>query len=303
MDAEVVNEQPQIPVAVAPRFPRFRSPARLVSWVRRNKIASRLPPESEKCFFTCGFSQESVSNRLVEYGARVGDLGQDLESLLSGHCVVVYVRNLCRAGKVPSDFVLDRVRPEDLLYLSQYYGKLPDRLERKMIGARALAEYASNVGPLPEHLEEIIMSDGDALMRYIKVLTTHAKPIEERFLRAMVGRDSHYCALAGIVGELPQYLVESISDPQVALDYASRTLKGRLPEKVEAIFQNDHRCAVRYAFEVVRAYASPELPEAVHAAVLMKSFEDPNDREIRRYVDEVRRVSSLRNPACEEVEA
>jgi len=298
MDTEAMNEPVQTLVA-----PRFRSPSRLVAWVRRNKVTSRLPPESEKCFFSGKVSSESLSNRLVEYGARVGDLGTELEGLLSGHCVVVYVRNLCRAGKVPSDFVLDRVRPEDLLYLSQYCGRLPERLERKMTGARALAEYASNVGPLQEHLEEIIISDGDALMKYIKVLIAHSRPVEERFLRAMVGRDSHYCALANMVGPLPQYLVESISDPQVALDYASRTLKGRLPDKVEAVLQNDHRCAVRYAFEVVRAYSSPQLPEAVHAAVLMKSFEDPNDREIRRYVDEVRRVSSLRNSDTEEVEA
>jgi hypothetical protein len=260
--------------------------------VRKNKINSRLPQESEKCFFSDKFSPEGISNRLVEYASRVGDLGLDLENLLVGHCVVVYVRNLCRAGKVPSDFILDRVRPEDLLYLSQYYGKLPDRLERKMTGAAALAEYASNAGLLGPHLEEIIMSNADSLMKYIGVIDRNGGEIHERFLRAMVGQDRHFSSLSKFLkGRLPDYLEESISDPSVALDYARSVLKGRLPERVESVLQNDERYAVRYAFEVVRGFASPRLPDAVHSFLVMKSFEDPDNHEIRKYIQEVERTS------------
>ena len=136
------------------------------------------------------------------------------------------------------------------------------------------------------------MSNADSLMKYIGVIDRNGGESHERFLRALVGHDRHFSSLSKFLkGRLPDYLEESISDPFVALEYARSVLRGRLPEKVEVVLQSDERCAVRYAFEVVRGFASPRLPDAVHSFLVMKSFEDPHNLEIRKYIQEVERTS------------
>lgn len=282
--------------------PKFRTTARLVQWARRNRIASRLPPDSERCFFRSKETPEKVSNSLVEYSARVGHLDAALESLLTEQSALVYARNLCRKGLRPSDLVLDKIRERDLLYLSQYWcqhhGRLPERLERKIVDSSSLAEYASRVGPLEPHLEDVILQDGNATMSYIDTLHSNQREISDRYLRAMVGHDGHFVKLAnGILnGRLPDYLEESITSPEVALNYARHVVRGRLPEKVELALQNDHRYAVKYAFEIIRGMADPRLPDSIHAFVVMKSFENPHDGEIRRYIQEVDRLSKKEDP-------
>lgn len=282
--------------------PKFRTTARLVQWARRNRIASRLPPDSERCFFRSKETPEKVSNSLVEYSVRVGPLDASMESLLTEQCALVYARNLCRKGLRPSDLVLDKIRDRDLLYLSQYWcsyhGRLPERLERKIVEPSSLADYSSRVGPLEPHLEEVILQDGDATMKYIDTLHDNKVEISERYLRAMVGHDGHFVKLATqyLNGRLPDYLEESISSPEVALNYARHVVKGRLPAKVEEALQNDHRYAVKYAFEVIRGMADPRLPDTIHAFVVMKSFENPHDGEIRRYIQEVDRLSKKLEP-------
>lgn len=275
--------------------PRFRSTARLVQWVRRHRPTSRLPLESERCFFRSKEAPERVSNHLVEYAVRVGELGPDLESILHESCVVTYARNLCRAGKRPSELVLNKIRHKDLVYFSgywcQFHGRLPESMERKFTDPISVAEYASNVGGLPDYLEEMVLQDGDATMKYINALGTRDLPIPEKFFRALVGHDHHFCTVAEkyFRGRLPSYLEESIHTPDVALNYARRIIKGRLPEVVEqrAFLMKPHM-AVRYAFEVVRGFASVRLPDALHNSLLLHGGDDP---EIRRYIEEERRLS------------
>lgn len=278
-------------------IPKFRTTARLVQWVRRNKVASRLPAESERCFFRSKEGQEKVSRSLVSYAVWVGPLGSELEALLTEQDALVYARDRCRKAVRPSDLVLDKIRAHDLLYLSQYwcshFGRLPERLEGKIVEPNLLADYSSRVGPLEPHLEDIILRDGDATMRYINTLHDHQREISDRCLRAMVGHDGHFVKLAMnyLNGRLPDYLEESISSPEVALNYARHVVKGRLPAGVEEVLQKDHRYAVKYAFEVVRGLADPRLPDSIHASLVMKSFENPHDNEIRRYIQEVDRIS------------
>lgn len=277
--------------------PKFRTTARLVQWARRRKVNSRLPQEIERCFFRSKEGESKISGNVVQYALRVGAVGPELESLLIEQDALVYARDLCRKGAKPSDLVLDKIRGRDMVYLSQYWcqhhGRLPDRLERKIDNPISLAEYSTRVGPLEPHLEEVILQDGDSVMRYINTLVGHQREISEKFLRALVGKDEHFVTLAtGVLRRrLPDYLEESISNPEVALNYARHVLKGRLPAKIEEVLQKSHRCAVKYAFEIVRGMASPRLPDSIHAFVVMKSFEEPHDGEIRRYIQEVDRIS------------
>lgn len=92
-------------------------------------------------------------------------------------------------------------------------------------------------------------------------------------------------------GLLPKYLEDTITTPRVALWYASKILKGRLPSHLEEVLLGDADCAAGYAFDVVRAYSSPRLPDVLHNSILMRSYSDPNNQLIRQYVAEVERTS------------
>lgn len=279
--------------------PKFRTTTRLVQYVRRNRVPARLPEDSERCFFRSKETPERVSANLVAYAVWVGPLGPELESLLDEQSALTYARDRCRKGVRPSDLVLDKIRDRDIPYLSQYWcqfhGRLPERLERKIVDPNLLADYAGRVGPLEPHLEEVILRSGDAVMKYIGVLQGHNREVSEPFLRAMVGCDSHFVKLAAVLRRrLPDYLEESISEPEVALNYARHVLKGRLPETVEQrAFQMNPRAAVRYAFEVIRGFASVRLPDFLHNALVLQGGGDP---EIQRYIQEDERLSKKAEP-------
>lgn len=278
-------------------IPKFRTTARLVQWVRRNRFPNRLPLESERCFFRSKESREKVSSNIVSYAVWAGPVGPELEALLNEQDALVYARDRCKKAVRPSDLVLDKIRSRDLLFLSQYwcqhFGRLPERMESKIVEPNLLADYSSRVGPLEPRLEDLILQDGHATMKYIDTLYNHQREISERYLRAMVGHDGHFVKLATqyLNRRLPDYLEESIDSPEVALNYARNVVKGRLPSKVEEALQKDHRYAVKYAFEIIRGMADPRLPDSIHAFVVMKSFENPHDMEIRRYIQEVDRLS------------
>ena len=279
-------------MSVVSRYPRFRTTSRLVQWVRRNRPGSRLPPESERCFFRSKEAPSRISDNLVRYADHVGSVGPELESLLVGGDFCNYAVRLLRKNLEVSEFVLDNVRPGELVSLSGHLRRrFPERIERKIEDPVSMSRYADNVGVLPEEFEELIYSDPQATMNYLNVLGNSMRPVPERALRAMVGHDGFFVKLAQTMGRrLPDYLEESIRTPEVALNYARYVVRGRLPESVEEVLTGDPRMAVRYAFEVVRGFASPMLPPAVHASVVM-SVDGSSDGDVRRYIQEVDRLS------------
>lgn len=269
--------------------PRFRSTARLAHWVRRNKNHGRLPPESERCFFRTKESPEMVSKNLLSYSNYVGELGSDLDALFIPADLPNYVRILHIKGVNPSLGLLSRLDPERLVWAASFLKRLPEELEARIVDPSLMASYATEVGPLRENLEDVILGDGCAVVKYIKVLKTHFRDVPERFFRALVGQDDHFFRLAQDIGRLPFYLEESISTPSVALDYAKYIIKGRLPEEVEVrAFHESPRLAVRYSYEVIRGYASVRLPEPLHIALMLHPEQNP---EIRKYIMEVERTS------------
>lgn len=269
--------------------PRFRSTTRLAQWVRRNKPSGRLPPESERCFFRTKESPDKVSKNLLFYANYAGELGSELDSLLTVHDVSLYVRILHTKDIKPSISLLSRMDQERLVWAAHFLGRLPEELESRIDSSSLMASYAEEIGVLPENLEAVILGDDYAVVRYIKVLKTHFKEVPEKFMRDLVGHDCHFLSLAQDIGRLPSYLEESIKDPKVALDYAKYIIKGRLPDVVETqAFMGSPRMAVRYAWEVIRGFASVRLPEPLHIALMLHPEQDS---EIRRYMMEVERTS------------
>lgn len=267
-------------------IPRFRRVRRLVQWVRSNKVSSRLPADSERCFFN-EKNPVDVSRSLVRYAACVGELGDELEALVQPDELFEYLLLLHRRSVPIKDSLLDRLTPPLLVRLSCRTGRLSERHEARIVEESHVVSYAENVGVIPSHMEDRIVSP-DLIMRYLKFLRRDFRDVPERMLRAMVGQNRHFIQLSGFVGgRLPQYLEESISDPEVAYKYAAGVLKGRLPEGVESCLARKPYWAVQYAFEVIRGMSNPRLPDHLHNALSLIVGED--EREVKRYFAEVDR--------------
>lgn len=274
----------------APVAPKFRTTGRLVLWVRRNRLIGRVSRESEACFFKSKEGQDVISQNVVRYSDRVGDLGSEIEALLLDKDVFSYLKCIHRRGVAPKDHLLDRLDASFLVSMAGYSGKLNPTCESRIASEGLLPQYAEAVGVLPPELEERI-TEPNQIYRYVKVLCNSDKPIPEFLLRGLVGYDTCFTELAHkMKRRLPDYLEESIRDPHVALNYARSILRGRLPEKVEQVLGLNPDVAARYAFEVVRAYANPRLPDYLHNSVMLAGS-GSNNQEIKRYLVEVERLS------------
>lgn len=269
--------------------PRFRTTARLVTWMRRNKVRERVPAEIERVFFKSKESADRISQNVRLYAGFVGEISDELEACLLDKHVASYIALIHRRGVKFKESLLDRLNVSQLIYVTQYSGRQPN-YEHKIVSPSDVSEYASNVGPLSEEMERRLYGDPMSIMRYFKVLGNHFQKPPQHLIDAMVGHDAHFIELSGMIGRLPRNLEESISDPMVALTYAKGCLKGRLPEKVERVLEKDPSVAAVYAIHVVRAWSNPRLPDSLHAAVLLGSVGSQSE-DIKRYIAEVDRFS------------
>jgi len=109
--------------------------------------------------------------------------------------------------------------------------------------------------------------------------------LEQKYIDLFKGKSGCLGDWAGMTDErLPDYLEDSIDDPDVLLDYSKRVLRGRLPSHLEDVFFKDVRVATEYAFEVIRGFAPVKLPDALHNFVIAESFRNPDDRRIKTYM-------------------
>ena len=270
-------------------IPRFRSTARLVAWMRSNKVKERVPAEIERVFLKSKESADRISKSVHLYAQMVGKVSDELEACILEDHVVSYLVMLCRRDLKYNESLLDRLSVRHLVHFSQYVGRLLNH-EHKITDPSEVAEYSSHFGPLSEEMERRLHGDPTSIMRYFKVLGRHAQKPPQHLIDAMVGHDSHFGDLSLIIGRLPQHLEESIGDPFVALNYARSVVRGRLPEKVERIFEKNPSVAAAYGIHVVRAWGNPKLPDSLHAAVLLGSVGQQSE-EVKRYIAEVDRFS------------
>lgn len=293
--------------------PKFRTLSRLTDWVRRRCIRTRLPADREQVFFKVAETNpRDVASHLVKYAEWVGPLGTDLENLLRSEpeCVMAYGEVLARW--IPNE-PGDRHRLPEHLHsclagnygllarLSRHIGKrispelektiFDDCTDAKMRASRAVS-YAENVGKLDEDMEQMICGENGMVLKYASILKRHGQILPERMMFSLKGDSNNLYTLARnhLCGRLPAELEESIDEPGCLYEYARNVVKGRLPESLELVFLKDWRFAIRYAFDVVRAYASVQLPDELHTMLVMKSYENPNDNEIKHYIRETNKT-------------
>jgi hypothetical protein len=151
--------------------------------------------------------------------------------------------------------------------------------------AACVASYAHRVGKLDEPLEELLKANHDMVISYAETLMGRDQEVPQNLMDSLAGDSRNLYRLGKIVGRLPEYLESTISEPRFAFMYSKEVLCGRLPSKQEDVFFGSEYYAAKYAFEVIRGFAPVRLPEGLHAFMVMKSFENPGNDDIRAYME------------------
>lgn len=163
---------------------------------------------------------------------------------------------------------------------------LTTKREEPSVVASCIARYARWSGRLEGEYEEVLRPFGDQLFEYMR--NVHFKEQSAEHLLDWLSGDSRnlYKWAKLIDSRLPKHLEDTISDPRCAFLYSKEVLLGRLPSHLEEVFFADAEgyYAAKYAFEVIRGFASVRLPEALHSFMVMKSFEDPENENVKAYV-------------------
>jgi len=152
--------------------------------------------------------------------------------------------------------------------------------------ASCVAMYSNRVGKLPVELERLLVHNTHAAFSYCAHLHYMGIEVPDEVIDYMKGQSSLLVRWANCIeSRLPKHLEDSLDEPSQCLKYAKEILKGRLPSHLESVFFKDIYYATKYAFEVIRGFAPVKLPDDLHAFVVMKSFEHPNDENIKVYME------------------
>jgi hypothetical protein len=157
--------------------------------------------------------------------------------------------------------------------------------------AAHVAEYAEFVGKLDARLEELLKPDPDMIVKYLKIISNRQNDVSRDLLQSLKGKSNLLVSWSSFTKtRLEKDLEDSLDDGSPAcarwcFRYAKEVLKGRLPSHLEQVFFRDTYHASKYAFEVIRGFASCRLPDELHAYMVMKSFENPNNENIKVYMD------------------
>lgn len=155
--------------------------------------------------------------------------------------------------------------------------------------AHYLCVYAQHVGKLDYALEKLLVHDARFLIDYQRRIAADGHGIlPDDIIGSLKGKGRHLVALARVVGRLPDWLEDSIEEPEHLLSYSKMILMGPLPDHLLGRLKKDVNIAIKYAYEVVRGFAPCRLPDDLHAFVYLKSFENPDNEKIKQYVRDSR---------------
>ena len=165
----------------------------------------------------------------------------------------------------------------------------PNRLNSKRDG---FSENQRN-----KKLLEIVKKDKKTLLDYIKKLKYREKEIPDHVLQVFKGYGEYLSRISEVMQKrLPLDIENSWKGAEdkfvnYVCSYVQEPVSEELAESVLA--SNPHAC-VRYAYNVIRGFSSPKLSEFLHNAVIMSSFADPSNREIKKYVTDIERYEKAK---------
>lgn len=153
--------------------------------------------------------------------------------------------------------------------------------------AACVSRYSHWAGRLSPEIESLMLCHHDSLVVYLIAVHNKEEEFPSYLLENLRGDNRNLWRVAKRIGRLPENLEDSMGEGEAkyAFLYAKEVLRGRLPENLEGVFFKDTYYAAKYAFEVIRGFSSVRLPEALHNMMVMKSYEDPSNEDVKAYLD------------------
>lgn len=270
------------------------------------KLVGKLPPELERVVANC-------PSACVEYAGCVGR--DNLPDYVVDKCgeAAGYVVRLANKfhGRVPSHLEAAIKTPEEYVNYAGEVGRVPELEDRILFSgdfpAKTLADAAQALvqrlsggwgpvdkGPVSDfRIRNLIKGDVEAVERHMNFVGSRGCKLDEDFHECFMGHGPRLLRLAQhLRRRLPEHLEITWNEPISLVEYATSYVRARLPDQLEEVLATDHKSMVKYAFGIIRAYASPRLPDSLHQAVLLKSFEYPGDSDIKRYTEECDRIQA-----------
>jgi hypothetical protein len=215
-------------------------------------------------------------------------------------------------GRLPPHLEDKITTPEDYSsYISETRVRVPEMEQRIMFSAPPSDAVAATALKIMEvftpfgygkpkddscihdpELKRLILHSPKAVEAYMDFLGRRGMRIGPEFYGVFEGKGAMMLKLANHLQQrLPEELERTWEDPKTLVAYTMKFVKKRLPEYLESVLIGDQQAACQYAFEVVRGFSSPRLSDSLHGFMLMKSFETPDDPDIKRYVAECERIA------------
>lgn len=272
------------------------------------KLVGRLPSEMERIVachpLACIGYAESIPRSSVPDEV-INACGEDVN---------LVIRMVGVLGRRIPQFENKIVNPSQYVdYVTQVRTRIPEMEERILFSdsfpAAELAEAAktlverldghsygsiSKESPIRDpRIKELIKGDCDATASYMNFLSQHGMKLDPEFYPVFAGHGDKLSKLSEhLRSRLPMDLeLTWKGSPRELVQYAIRRIGGRLPEDLESVLLGDEKAASDYAFQVVRGFSSPRLSDRLHTFMVMKSFENPENTEIKRYISECDRVA------------
>lgn len=150
-----------------------------------------------------------------------------------------------------------------------------------------VSQYGVRVGKLDRALENLILAGNPQnVFSYCTSLHRTNQEVPDYLIDSFKGKSGYLCKWAQYTNQrLPQHLEDSLGEARFCFIYAREVLRGRLPSHLERVFFTDPSYAVKYAFEVIRGYAPAKLPEELHSFLVLKSFEQTDNSDIKFYME------------------
>jgi len=273
--------------------------------VQYARQVGRLPPEMEMLVL-----QNPVA--CVEY---VGVLGKETPDEVMDACAAGGAGCLIKLasklrGRIPERLEALIDTPEEYRsYLCETRIRVPEMEERILFSGRfPAAGVAAMVAAIMDNmsfgygmnkdepaadprLKKLLDCSPEAVESYMGTVSRKGLKLDPELWGVFKGRGKLLLKLAEHLRQrLPSELEDTWEDAQSLLQYTVRWVRQKLPQHLEEVLMGDHKAAVEYAFQVVRGFASPRLGDNLHTFLLMKSFEFPDDQNIKRYIAECERI-------------
>jgi hypothetical protein len=159
--------------------------------------------------------------------------------------------------------------------------------ESSELVASNLTHYAMTINKKMENeFEELLKCNHGAIVNYCIMVHRNEFPVNESLIDELKGDNAYLLSWATATdSRLPKHLEDSLTCPRICYRYALEVLRGRLPEHLEDVFFGNATYAAKYAFDVIRGFASVKLPEALHSFMVMQNAANPNDDDIKTYIE------------------